>query len=287
MTQSIGSSSYTTTIATLSDEASIVEAFKYYHQGGLTGSPAANSVEQYFIDINDRADTIDTQIGYGGVSPTPNSVHSRLSSLETTVGTSLAADYIKAIPSSNDTASTRNLIQPATDGVIPLSIQGVNGQTADLQQWRTSAKTVVKVDKDGKLYSFNGIASSSTDPVEVATVSGTQTLTNKTLQSPISTIGTNVRTASYTLVLSDQSKLIEYNSTIKGTITIPENSSVAFPVGTYIVILQTNTGQAQIQGAGGVTVTGTPGFTTRERWSMVTLIKRGTNSWVVAGDLTV
>lgn len=287
MTQSIGSSSYTTTIATLSDEASIVEAFKYYHQGGLTGSPAANSIEQYFIDINDRADTIDTQIGYGGVSPTPNSVHSRLSSLETTVGTSLAADYIKAIPSSNDTASTRNLIQPATDGVIPLSIQGVNGQTADLQQWRTSAKTVVKVDKDGKLYSFNGIASSSTDPVEVATVSGTQTLTNKTLQSPISTIGTNVRTASYTLVLSDQSKLIEYNSTIKGTITIPENSSVAFPVGTYIVILQTNTGQAQIQGAGGVTVTGTPGFTTRERWSMVTLIKRGTNSWVVAGDLTV
>lgn len=281
MTQSIGSSSYTTTIATLSDEASIVEAFKYYHQGGLTGSPAANSVEQYFIDINDRADTIDTQIGYDGVSPTPNSVHSRLSSLETTVGTSLAADYVKAIPSSNDTAATRNLIQPATSGVIPLSIQGVVGQTADLQQWRTSAGVVAKVNNQGAVFSYDG-----TSMAQVVTLSGTQTLTNKTLSNPISTIGTNVRTGSYTLVLSDQSKLIEYNSGAKGTITVPTNASVAFPIGTYIVILQTNSGQVEVVGASGVTVNSTPGNTTRTNWSMATLIKRGTDSWVLAGDLT-
>lgn len=281
MTQSIGSSSYTTTIATLSDEASIVEAFKYYHQGGLTGSPAANSVEQYFIDINDRADTIDTQIGYDGVSPTPNSVHSRLSSLETTVGTSLAADYVKAIPSSNDTAATRNLIQPATSGVIPLSIQGVVGQTADLQQWRTSAGVVAKVNNQGAVFSYDG-----TSMAQVVTLSGTQTLTNKTLSNPISTIGTNVRTGSYTLVLSDQSKLIEYNSGAKGTITVPTNASVAFPIGTYIVILQTNSGQVEVVGASGVTVNSTPGNTTRTDWSMATLIKRGTDSWVLAGDLT-
>lgn len=282
MTQSIGSSSYTTTIATLSDEASIVEAFKYYHQGGLTGSPAANSVEQYFIDINDRADTIDTQIGYDGVSPTPNSVHSRLSSLETTVGASLAADYVKAIPSSNDTAATRNLIQPATSGVIPLSIQGVVGQTADLQQWKTSAGVVAKVNNQGAVFSYDG-----TSMAQVVTLSGTQTLTNKTLSNPISTIGTNVRTGSYTLVLSDQSKLIEYNSGAKGIITVPTNASVAFPIGTYIVILQTNSGQVEVVGASGVTVNFTPGNTTRTDWSMATLIKRGTDSWVLAGDLTI
>lgn len=282
MTQNIGSSDYTTTIPTLSDEASIVEAFKYYHQGGLTGSPAANSVEQYFIDINGRADTIDTQIGYDGVSPTPSSVHARLSSLETTVGTSLSSDFIKAIPSSNDTPATRNLIQPSSSSVIPLAIQGVVGQTADLQQWKTSGGTVAKVTSTGAVYSYDG-----TSMAEATTLSGTQTLTNKTLTNPISTIATNVRTASYTLVLSDQSKLIEYNSTVKGTFTIPTNDSVAFPIGTYIVFLQINTGQILIVGDAGVTVTATPGFATRERWSMATLIKRGTNSWVIAGDLTL
>lgn len=282
MTQNIGSSDYTTTIPTLSDEASIVEAFKYYHQGGLTGSPATNSVEQYFIDINSRADVIDGQIGYDGISPTPNSVHSRLSSLETTVGASLSADFVKAIPSSNNTPATRNLIQPSSSSIIPLAIQGVVGQTADLQQWKTSAGTVAKVTSVGAVHSYDG-----TSMAETVTISGTQTLTNKTLTNPITTIDTNVRTASYTLVLSDQSKLIEYSSTVKGNITIPPNSSVPFPIGTYIVVLQTNTGQAQMQGGSGVTLVGTPGFTTRERWSMATLIKRGTDSWVIAGDLTV
>jgi hypothetical protein len=281
LTQNIGSSDYTTTIATLSDEASIVEAFKYYHQGGLTGSPAANSIEQYFIDINDRADTIDTQIGYDGVSPTPNSVHSRLSTLESTVGGSLSSTYVKAIPSSNDTPATRNLIQPSSSSVIPLAIQGVVGQTADLQQWKTSAGLAARVSSTGAVFSYDG-----TSTAQVVTVSGSQTLTNKTLSSPISTIGTNVRTGSYTLVLSDQSKLIEYNSGAKGTITIPTNASVAFPIGTYIVILQTNSGQVDIVGAIGVTVNFTPGNTTRTDWSMATLIKRGTDSWVLAGDLT-
>jgi hypothetical protein len=280
LTQNIGSSDYTTTIPTLSDEASIVEAFKYYHQGGLTGSPAANSVEQYFIDINDRADTIDTQIGYDGISPTPSSVHSRLSTLETTVGGSLSSTYVKAIPSSNDTPATRNLIQPSASSVIPLSIQGVVGQTADLQQWKTSSGLAARVSNTGAVFSYDG-----TSTAQVATLSGTQTLTNKTLTNPISTIATNVRTGSYTLVLSDQSKLIEYNSGAKGTITVPTNASVAFPIGTYIVILQTSSGQAEIVGDTGVTVNSTPGNTTRTNWSMATLIKRGTDSWVIAGDV--
>jgi hypothetical protein len=279
LTQNIGTN-YTVTIPTLSDDASIVEAFKYYHTGALTGSIEENSIEYHITALGDQSDTIDTNLGYSGVSPTPSSVHARLNSLESTVGTSLASTYIKAIPSSNNTASTRNLIQPSTSSVIPLAIQGVVGQTADLQQWKTSAATVAKVTSEGAVYSYDG-----TSMAEVSTLSGVQTLTNKTLTNPISTIGTNTRTASYTLAISDQSKIIEYSSSSAGTITVPTNAVAAFPIGTYIVILQTGAAQATISGASGVTVNVTPGNKTRTQWSMATLIKRGTDSWVLAGDL--
>lgn len=277
MTQVLGNA-YPTTIATLSDEATIIDAFKYYHQGGLTNSPAPNSIEGHFVSVNNRVDSINGQLGYEGVSPAPASVNARLTSLESVVGTSLASTYIKSAPSSNDTPSTRNLISPTLSSVVPLSIQGVLGQTADLQQWRTSAATVARIDNIGKFYSFDG-----TSTAEVATVSGTQSLTNKTLVNAIQTIATNAKITSYTLVLSDQSKLIEMSN--GGTVTIPADASVNFPVGTYIVVLQTGSSQVTIAGSG-FTPSATPGLKLRAQWSMATLIKRGTNSWVVAGDLT-
>lgn len=276
MTQVIGTT-YQTTIPSLSDNASIVDALKYYHQGGLSGSPATNSIEQYIININDRAATIESAIGwpYSG-----GTIASRLTSLESTVGSSLSSTYIKAVPASNDAAATRNLINPTITTVIPLQIQGAVGQTADLQQWRTSSATVAKVDSTGKVFSHDG-----TSMAETVTLSGTQTLTNKTLTTPIQTVGTNARVASYTLVLSDQSKVIEVDSTSSTVITIPADASVNFPIGTFIAVLQTNTGQVSIAGSG-FTPSYPPslGLKLRERWSMATLIKRGTNSWVVSGD---
>jgi hypothetical protein len=277
LTQSLGTS-YAVTVPTLSDNASILDAFKYYHQGGLSGSPTANSVEQYFININTRAAAIETAIGYPYVNG--SSIDARVTSLESTVGGSLSATYIKAIPSSNATAATRNLITPSTTSVIPLQVQGIVGQAANLQEWKTSAATVAYVTPLGKMFVYD-----NTSTAEVATLSGTQTLTNKTLISPVTTMGTNARVASYTLVLSDQSKIIEINNGSANTLTVPANATEAFPIGTYILLLQTGAGQTTITPAGGVTIDGTPGLKTRAQWSSVTLIKRATNTWVAMGDL--
>jgi hypothetical protein len=276
---------YKVTVPVLADNASIYEAFQYYHMGGTNGSVATNSIENRLLQIDNKISGVITSIGYENISPTPFPVQSRLAYIETVVGTSStpggtnSSSYIKMGPSSNDTASTRNLITPTGISVIPLAIQGASGQTADLQQWKTNAATVAKVDSTGKLSSYNG-----SSMVDVVTVSGAQTLTDKTLTTPITTIGTNARTASYTLVLSDQSKMIEINSASATTLTIPADASVNFPVGTYIVVLQTGSGQITIAG-NGFTPDATPGRKTRTLWAMATLIKRGTNLWVVAGDL--
>lgn len=90
----------------------------------------------------------------------------------------------------------------------------------------------------------------------------------------------------YTLVLSDASlKLVELSNASPITLTVPLNSSVAFPVGSQINIIQTGAGQVTVAGAGGVTVNATPGLKLRAQWSAATLIKRATDTWVLVGDL--
>jgi hypothetical protein len=96
----------------------------------------------------------------------------------------------------------------------------------------------------------------------------------------------NQQTGAYTTVLSDRDKLVEVSSASGVTVTIPADSTVAYPVGTSIDILQTGAGQVTIAGAGGVTVNATPGLKLRTQWSSATLFKRATDTWVVFGDLS-
>jgi len=97
---------------------------------------------------------------------------------------------------------------------------------------------------------------------------------------------TNAQTASYSLVLSDKGKLVEMNVGSANNLTVPLNSSQAFPVGTQINILQTGSGQTTVVATGGVTINGTPGLKLRAQWSYATLIKRATDTWVLVGDIS-
>jgi hypothetical protein len=99
-------------------------------------------------------------------------------------------------------------------------------------------------------------------------------------------LSTNSQSASYTLVLSDADKMLEMNVASANNLTVPLNSSQAFPIGTQITILQTGTGQTTIVATGGVTINATPGLKLRTQWSSATLIKRAENTWVAIGDLS-
>jgi hypothetical protein len=100
-------------------------------------------------------------------------------------------------------------------------------------------------------------------------------------------LSTNAQTGtSYTLVLADEQKLVECSNASAITLTVPLNSSVAYTIGTQIHIAQTGAGQVTVTPAGGVTINATPGLKTRAQWSAVTLIKRGTDTWLAIGDLS-
>jgi len=97
------------------------------------------------------------------------------------------------------------------------------------------------------------------------------------------TINTQANTE-YTLVLTDQNKLIETTNGSAVSLIVPNNSTVPFPIGTHVDIVQYGDGQITVSGTGGVVVNASPGLKTRAQYSALTLIKRGTNEWYLVGD---
>ena len=104
----------------------------------------------------------------------------------------------------------------------------------------------------------------------------------------IEELNTNEHTGTtYTMALTDDGKVVEMNNASANTLTVPPNSSVAFPVGSQIVVLQTGAGQTTLAAGAGVTVNskdGNPKLSAQ--WCAATLIKRATDVWVVVGDLS-
>jgi hypothetical protein len=99
-------------------------------------------------------------------------------------------------------------------------------------------------------------------------------------------ITTNRQTASYTLVLSDADKLVEMNVGSANNLTIPLNSSVAFPTGTQILLAQYGAGQTTIVATSGVTVRSNGGkLKLNAQYSGATLIKIAENEWYCFGDI--
>jgi hypothetical protein len=109
---------------------------------------------------------------------------------------------------------------------------------------------------------------------------------NGVLTNLLGDVVTSAQTASYTLTLQDKGDLVEMLVGSANNLTVPPNSSVPFPIGTQINILQTGTGQTTVVAGSGVTVNATPGLKIRAQWSYATLIKRGTDTWVLVGDIS-
>ena len=128
--------------------------------------------------------------------------------------------------------------------------------------------------------SLDDLAVNNVEVAGVVFTDGTQTKVGVPSITPIAE-----KTAAYTLTSTDEKDtIIEVNSGSAVTLTIPEDATVNFPVGSTLDIIQTGAGQVTIAGTGSAVVNGTPGTKLRTQWSSVTLLKRAANSWLVFGD---
>lgn len=129
-------------------------------------------------------------------------------------------------------------------------------------------------------------AGTNTFPTSLVTETGTQTLTNKTLTSPKVNLGINPKTAAYSAVASDNGKLITVTSSSTANVTI---STGAFVDGAQITVARMGSGAVSIVGDAGVTVVSTGATasapTLRATYSTATAIQTTTNTWLVVGDI--
>jgi len=95
----------------------------------------------------------------------------------------------------------------------------------------------------------------------------------------------NVQTASYTLTADDAGKAVEMDVAGSNDLTVPPNSSVAFPAGTVVEVAQVGAGQTTIVAGSGVTVRTPETLVLSGQWSTVSLRKRGTDEWLLVGDV--
>lgn len=104
---------------------------------------------------------------------------------------------------------------------------------------------------------------------------------------PVEGIQFNRQASSYTLVLADAYKTVEMNNASANNLTVPLNSSVAYDIGTEILISQYGAGQTTIVATGGVTIRSKDGaLKIVSQYSAACLVKVGTDEWYLWGDIT-
>jgi hypothetical protein len=110
----------------------------------------------------------------------------------------------------------------------------------------------------------------------------------------------NTRTGGtgYTLTLSDNGKVIYKGDNTAQTWTVPANATVAFPIGTTILLDNTNGGSTTattvtiakgasvviVRGDGVGTLGADPATRTLARGNTATLRKVATNTWIITGS---
>jgi len=255
--------------------------------GAVTASKVAN--DAVALGTKTTGDYVASLVAGTGVTLTNNSGETATPTIAIgqAVGTGSNVTFNDLTVSGNLTVSgTTTSINTATlnvsDNIVILNndVTGTPTENAGIEVERgTSANVLVRWNETTDKWEATNDGTTYGNIVTTAD-SGTVSL------GMIADVSTSAQTASYTLVLADKNKVVEMSVATANTLTVPPNSSVAFPIGSQINVLQTNTGQCTVTAGAGVTVNGTPGLKLRAQWSYVTLIKRAENTWVVVGDLS-
>jgi hypothetical protein len=88
----------------------------------------------------------------------------------------------------------------------------------------------------------------------------------------------NGQSSSYTIALADRNRVVAFNGAGAQTVTIPNESSVDFPIGSVVYIARVGTGSLTLAAAAGVTLSKTGTFASNEE---LYVRKRASNNWIV------
>lgn len=185
-----------------------------------------------------------------------------------------ATSATNAAGAANTAASTANTAATAAD-------DAADAATAAASAANTAATTAGDAadDATAAASAANTAATSATSAAASATSAAADAVAAATV-----TVNAQVGTT-YTLVLSDVAKLVTLDNAAAITLTIPPNSSVAWPVGKSVILQQIGAGQVTVLEGSGVTLR-TKGPKLNGQYAAATLLKTATNVWTLIGDVT-
>lgn len=123
------------------------------------------------------------------------------------------------------------------------------------------------------------------------TLTGVQTLSSKTLTSPVITYSINAQTtAAYVTVAADAGAFITVSNASANTFKIPTNASVAYAIGSTIQVMNIGAGATTISAVtpGTTTITSAGAVSaspTLAQYKAAQCIKTGTDTWLVFGAI--
>jgi hypothetical protein len=242
------------------------------------------------IDAVKLADGSVTNAEFQFIGGLTSDAQTQLNAKEATITATTSADYYRGdktfatlnktavgLGNVDNTSDANKPVSSATQTALNLKENTITATTS--ADYYRGDKTFATLNKSAVGLGNVDNTSDANKPVSTATQTALDTKTNKL-------ITTNRQTASYTLVLSDADKLVEMNVGSANNLTIPLNSSVAFPTGTQILLAQYGAGQTTIVATSGVTVRSNGGkLKLNVQYSGATLIKIGTDEWYLFGDI--
>lgn len=186
------------------------------------------------------------------------------------------------------TGSVLNRLAVGTDGqALVASAAATNGVT-----WATPTDTtkqpIATLTTKGDIYIATGASTVTRFGVgsdrqmivaDSSTATGYKWEYEGELGSPNTQTGTT-----YTLVLSDSARLVTLNNAAAITLTVPTNASVAYPLGTQVNLVQLGAGQVTVGGAGVTLRSQGSKLKLNGQYATATLVKIGTDEWVLVGN---
>jgi hypothetical protein len=197
------------------------------------------------------------------------------------------------------TANVGDLWWNTTNGVLYISYDD-----GDSKQWVEVSYADIQAEINaliagapGALDTLNELAAAlGDDPNFATTVANSIAL--KANQTDLDTLTTTVNTkadklatfvavsANRTLELTDANKILDFTNSVAVTVTVPTNTTIAFPIGTQIAVLRNGEGTVTFAGASGVTVNSKDSaLAIAGQYASAALLKTGTDTWQLIGSL--
>lgn len=92
-------------------------------------------------------------------------------------------------------------------------------------------------------------------------------------------------TTTYYPVLTDENQMITLSNAAAIQVVLPSDATTAFAIGSEVDFLWYGVGQPSFVAGAGASAYSTPGLKLRARFSLATIKKTASNTWVIIGDL--